>query len=103
MQRGESVFCCAEACKIPSLGNLELRKAVDECGSELLVALVTGLAGTSGLPRVHKTASILCNLMEVMAPGAPRGNLAPVYYIRAPDLCFMHVSMRHAICKLTLS
>lgn len=41
-------------------------------GPELLVAMVTGLIGPSALARVHRTASIICTLMEAMAPGALR-------------------------------
>lgn len=38
-------------------------------GQQLLHALIKGLTGTSGLQRIHKTASILCHLMECMMTG----------------------------------
>lgn len=83
------VLCCPEECKVPSAGNVELRKSLYEYGSELLVALITGLAGSSGLPRVHKTASILCHLMEAMAPGAQ-----PTQFPALPGLHNCHTARR---------
>ncbi|BDA40590.1 probable mRNA transport regulator MTR10 at N-terminal half [Coccomyxa sp. Obi] len=71
-----TALSCADAlvgvCKVPSGGTTELRKTLYGFGPELMVALVTGLIGPSALARVHRTASIICNLMEAMAPvGTP--------------------------------
>ncbi|CAL8467099.1 g6635 [Coccomyxa elongata] len=67
-----TALSCADAlvgaCKVPSRDTTELRKAMYGYGPELLVAMVTGLIGPSALARVHRTASIICTLMEAMAP-----------------------------------
>jgi len=50
-------------------GQVQLSGQLYGQGQQLLHALIKGLTGTSGLQRIHKTASILCHLMECIMTG----------------------------------